>query len=246
MNKLPSKLATLVRETVAHISAADKSASKSEEHYIAAGRCLKRAKEEARTAGLIYGEGRPPKNKTSCCSWPEFVRRHFDLSQEKADELIRISEGRTSLEVIRENRRGRDRSAEIKRLRLAAGEPPDKRKLRPGTSEFSRGGSPEITINKGGSKTEPKKKSNKKPSACDYDWSKPNPKDFDDPSEMYGKQADQYFHEATHLAESLPILADGVDLKVIRSKISGAQAVAVAWRRVVSQLKSRVKRGKHT
>lgn len=80
-------------------------------------------------------------------------------------------------------------------------------------------------------------------SACDYDWSKPNPKDFDDPSEMYGKQADHYCHEAMHLAESLPILAGDVDLKVIQSKIPAVQAVADAWLRAVSRLKSRVKRG---
>jgi len=87
----------------------------------------------------------------------------------------------------------------------------------------------------------PRKKSAYKSSACDYDWSDPNPKDFADPSEMYGQQADQYFSQAIHLAKSLPLLAKGVDLKIVKSKINGAQEVADAWSRVVSELKARAK-----
>lgn len=77
-------------------------------------------------------------------------------------------------------------------------------------------------------------------SACDYDWSNPSPKDFGNPSKMYRKQAEHYRDEAIHFAKAYPLLAKGVDSKVItETEINAAQQVVDAWVSVVSKLRSR-------
>ena len=198
MVPLTATMVTLVKKARAHIEAGDKLTDKGNDHYIAAGRFLAQAKAK-KPAGI---------------PWYTFVEDVFKISRARADALIQIGDGRTTVAQVR------------------AGGAARKEK------ERAENNSRKSAVSHSGSAS-----AKSSASACDYDWSKPDPKDFGDPSEMYGKQADHYFHEATHLAESLPILSDGVDVNIIRSKISAAQAVADAWLGVVVQLKSRVKRG---
>src|ERR1700722_2849398 len=77
---------TALENTVkAHLAKAAQAAEKSEQHYISAGLRLKELK--ARKPGDT--------------SWPEYVRSTFNLGQPRADELIRISDGRTSVAMVR-------------------------------------------------------------------------------------------------------------------------------------------------
>jgi hypothetical protein len=75
----------LVATIKAHLAKAVHSHEKSEQHYITAGLRLKELKAR----------------KPSETPWPEYVRLTFDLGRERADELIRISDGRTTVEKTR-------------------------------------------------------------------------------------------------------------------------------------------------
>lgn len=81
-------LDTLGRTIKAHIAAGDKSIAKAEEHYTSAGLHLKAAKERvAHTKGL---------------TWSAFVIKNCSIGTRRADELISIADGRTTLAELRE------------------------------------------------------------------------------------------------------------------------------------------------
>lgn len=89
-------LNTLAGTIKAHIAAGDKATSKAEEHYKAAGIHLKEAKERVkRTANL---------------TWPAFLVSQCGIQRSRANELIQIADGRTSLEEVRERGRSKERS----------------------------------------------------------------------------------------------------------------------------------------
>jgi hypothetical protein len=81
-------LSTLAGTIKAHIAAGDKAVGKADEHYTAAGIHLLEAKERVkRTANL---------------TWPAFLVSQCSIQRSRADELIAIAEGRTSLAEVRE------------------------------------------------------------------------------------------------------------------------------------------------
>jgi phage N-6-adenine-methyltransferase len=81
-------LDTLGGTIKAHIAAGDKATGKAEEHYKAAGIHLSEAKERV---AKIKGQ-----------TWPAFLIKHCQIGRRRADELISIADGRTSLVKIRE------------------------------------------------------------------------------------------------------------------------------------------------
>src|SRR4051794_17060014 len=84
-------LDTLGGTIKAHIAAGDKATDKAEEHYKAAGLHLSEAKERvSRTKGL---------------TWPAFLGKHCEIGRRRADELIAIADGRTSLTEVRARNR---------------------------------------------------------------------------------------------------------------------------------------------
>src|ERR1700738_1824428 len=84
-------LDTLGGTIKAHIAAGDKATDKAEEHYKAAGIHLSEAKERvARTKGQ---------------TWTAFLTKHCEIGRRRADELISIAEGRTSLVEVRKRNR---------------------------------------------------------------------------------------------------------------------------------------------
>src|SRR5579872_5708840 len=78
-------IATIAKTVAALIQKGDHAAEKAEQYYKAAGLHLATAKA----------------SKPADVTWPVFVRKHFNLGQERADELIRIGDGRTSLAEVR-------------------------------------------------------------------------------------------------------------------------------------------------
>jgi uncharacterized membrane protein YqiK len=68
-------------------------------HLVAAIRATAEADEHWKSAGTLLKELKAlkPKNLT----WVVYVRQHFDLSQQRADELIRIADGDTTVERVR-------------------------------------------------------------------------------------------------------------------------------------------------
>lgn len=89
-------LDTLGATIRAHVSKGDASIEKAEQHYKAAGIHLMEAKERVkRTANL---------------TWPAFLNAHCDIRRRRADELIAVAEGRTSLAELND-RKNASRSA---------------------------------------------------------------------------------------------------------------------------------------
>jgi hypothetical protein len=80
-------LDTLGAEIKARIAAGDKAMDKAEQHYIAAGIQLAAAKDRVKqTPGL---------------TWPRFLNEHCNIRRARADELIMIADGRTTLADLR-------------------------------------------------------------------------------------------------------------------------------------------------
>src|ERR1700722_9891602 len=51
------------------------------------------------TLGLTLAEAKDKKPKD--ITWPDFVKLHFDFGRSRADELIQIADGRTTVEKTR-------------------------------------------------------------------------------------------------------------------------------------------------
>jgi hypothetical protein len=83
---------TLVNTIKAHLAKAAQAADKAEQHYITAGLRLKELK----------------LRKPSATPWPEYVRETFGLGQQRADELIRIADGRTTVAAVHASQKTRD------------------------------------------------------------------------------------------------------------------------------------------
>jgi hypothetical protein len=78
-------VSSLVAVIKAHLAKGAQSADKADQHFIAAGLLIKELKTR----------------KPNGAPWPEYVRKTFGLGRERADELIRIADGRTSVEKVR-------------------------------------------------------------------------------------------------------------------------------------------------
>jgi hypothetical protein len=85
---IPIPIATLVASVKAHLAKADHSSEKAEQHFISAGLHL------AELKGRYKTEVKASKSHT----WPEYVQEKFGLGRSRADELIRIGDGRTTPE----------------------------------------------------------------------------------------------------------------------------------------------------
>lgn len=80
-------------EIKARIEAGDRALDKAEQHYISAGLQLAQAKERVRhTANL---------------TWPAFLSTYCGVRRRRADELIALADGRTTLAEMREKNRDR-------------------------------------------------------------------------------------------------------------------------------------------
>ena len=88
-------VSTLVSTIKAHLAKAKQCEEKSEQHYVSAGlhlKTLKQRKDEL-------------KKRKQAVPWAEYVRQTFDLGPSRADELIRIADGRATVAETR--RQGR-------------------------------------------------------------------------------------------------------------------------------------------
>jgi hypothetical protein len=84
-------LDTLAGHIKAHMSKADACIEKADQHHLAAGKYLMEAKERVRqTPGL---------------TWSAYLRSYCQIKRRRADELIAIVEGRTTLAEVREAKR---------------------------------------------------------------------------------------------------------------------------------------------
>jgi colicin import membrane protein len=75
----------LIGKIKTHLAAAVRATAEADQQWTNAGRLLKELK------------AKKPKGTT----WVVYVREHFDLRQQRADELIRIADGDTSAEKVR-------------------------------------------------------------------------------------------------------------------------------------------------
>jgi hypothetical protein len=187
----------LVRTVKAHLGKADKSEEKVEQHYRSAGLLLKELK--------VY--------RPIDLTWIEYLRENFDISQEWADQLIRIADGKTTVEKVRAGTAGR------------------MRKLRAKNKQVSRDT---------GSK--PPVRSVPETSACDINWSNPPLEEFDSPIAAYTAQAKNYAAGATQEAHAFPFLADDCPASSITEEILElVREAATAWADLLAKLELRKK-----
>jgi hypothetical protein len=76
---------SLIHTIKSHLAKSVQSADKAEQHFVSAGLRLKELKAR----------------KPSETPWPEYFRETFDLGRSRADELIQIADGRTTVEKVR-------------------------------------------------------------------------------------------------------------------------------------------------
>jgi hypothetical protein len=72
--------------------------------------------------------GNPARNKElNGAPWPDFVKEHFNFGRSRADELIQIADGRTTVEKVREGQKLKNRQlrAEKPPVRTGGSEPED-------------------------------------------------------------------------------------------------------------------------
>src|SRR5436309_14592646 len=86
-------LETLAGHIKAHVEKGDKATGKAEEHY--------------KAAGIHLIEARKRVQETPGMTWPAFLAGHCTLGRGRANELIRLAEGRTTLNEIRAGTRSR-------------------------------------------------------------------------------------------------------------------------------------------
>lgn len=108
----------LVATIRAHLLKADHSAEKSVQHFTSAGLHLAELKARYKT------EVKASKSHT----WPEYVEERFGLRRSRADELIRIGDGRDSIDKSRADKAESVRVSRSKKSPLRSGDsspPPD-------------------------------------------------------------------------------------------------------------------------
>ena len=98
----PMTTAKLVEQIQSHLEMADRSIADAEKHYRQAGLRIKKLKEQRKANG---GKG----------SFAEYLRDNgLNLSQQRADELIRIAEGKTTVVELRA-----EKKASVRKSRAA-------------------------------------------------------------------------------------------------------------------------------
>lgn len=99
---------TLIDTIKADLNSAEHHKAKSAQFYISAGLNLKEAKQR----NTEDPDG---------ISWAEFVKQHFPLKRSRADELIRIADGKTTMEKVQQGNKKRVQKARAKALPLRNG-----------------------------------------------------------------------------------------------------------------------------
>jgi hypothetical protein len=84
-----TNLQSLIQHAVAHVEKGDKATAKAEEHYKAAGIYIAQCKERYKQENNL--------------TWVEFCKQYYGFTARRADELIMIGDGRTTLEKVRAN-----------------------------------------------------------------------------------------------------------------------------------------------
>jgi hypothetical protein len=60
------------------------------------------------TLGIELKEAKARNKEMDGVPWPEFAKLHFNFGQSRADELIRIADGRTNVDEVREEQRAKN------------------------------------------------------------------------------------------------------------------------------------------
>lgn len=206
-------LPVLIKAAKALQKKAEQASEKADQYWISLGEALAELKRR-----------KPPKT-----TWPVFVKEHFDYSQQRADELISIAAGRTTVEAVREGRREGHK-------RMKANPP-----LASGGSKKGNGSSANLTDQEIVAQFEGEEAANAMKGGCDYDWSNPPVTDFgNDTNKMYKAQAEHYITEAKHLATACPLL-NIPSSKISASEVKAVWSVVHAWQKVAERIEQRHK-----
>jgi hypothetical protein len=116
-SRLP--MPALIKTINALVVKAEQSAQKTEEYWKAIGLHLMEAKDRFLATPSADRD-------TDAKTWPAFCRKHFTVKRRRADELITIADGRTTVEKIRDadaTKKRKSRKTKSSQRRAAAGHP---------------------------------------------------------------------------------------------------------------------------
>jgi hypothetical protein len=188
-----SIVSELVEELKEHLKVAGAAQEMADEHWLASGRILKRLKQ-------MKPEG---------VTWEAYVRREADLSQQRADELIRIAEGRTTVDKVREGKR-----QSVKKSRAS-----------------------KSTLRSVGKKTKARGSQKRAPSACEIDWEHYKDDEEEADSVTNLRAADWQLHEGARLAEEFALLRPGTKASDIKNKhVEAVMTISRKWKRLAATL----------
>ena len=95
-------LQDLVDHAVADVAKGKEAIEKSEEHRQTAKEHYKSAEEHYKAAGKHIAECKKRYKKESNLTWAQFCEQHFGFTARRADQLIMLSDGRTTLQKMRD------------------------------------------------------------------------------------------------------------------------------------------------
>ena len=121
-------LQDLVDHAVADVAKGKEAIEKSEEHRQTAKEHYKSAEEHYKAAGKHIAECKKRYKKESNLTWAQFCEQRFGFTARRADQLIAIGDGRTSLQKLRQTNKDAERRRRLKKseTRVSHSEPPRK------------------------------------------------------------------------------------------------------------------------
>jgi hypothetical protein len=110
MQAATDTLQGLIKLVVVRVEQGDKAAEKAEGHYKAAGIHIAQCKERYRVETDL--------------AWPAFCKEHFGFTARRADQLIMLGEGRTTLQKMRQDNKEAVRRHRVQKSELRNSDPP--------------------------------------------------------------------------------------------------------------------------
>jgi hypothetical protein len=117
-------LQELVNHAVADVEKGKKAVEESEEHYKEGQKAVEAAEEHFKAAGKRIAQCKKRFKRETNLTWAQFCKEKFDLTAQRANQLIALSDGRTTLQKMRQDNKDAVRRHRLKKSKLRNFNPP--------------------------------------------------------------------------------------------------------------------------
>ena len=117
-------LQDLIEHAVADVEKGKKAEEKSEEHYKEGKKAVEAAEEHYKAAGKHIAECKKLFKRETNLTWAQFCKEKFDLTAQRANQLIALSDGRTTLQKMRQDNKDAARRHRLRKSKLRNFNPP--------------------------------------------------------------------------------------------------------------------------